>query len=203
MKLTSIQSSEAEAIRIGIVDCDANPQLCQLFNVTSFPKLKLIRHSQPNVFRNYDGQRDIESLLNFVLETYKSESTHPLPPLPTFSDTRNSLPFKLEQILSSNWKQYVPEVVEFNLKKYILIWIPLSFVVGLYFGFSICFPFNKVRNSNNQQIKRQQQQTPQQQQQQRIQHSQKQSDRNNNTNTNTNNVDSQKNKKKKEEKKKQ
>lgn len=55
-------------MRVGKVDCTAEPQICERFGVQSYPTLKVIDQSQ---FYDYSGNREVNSLLEFVKTGYK------------------------------------------------------------------------------------------------------------------------------------
>lgn len=72
--------SKGSQVKVGEVDCDAQPQLRSAFSVRGYPTLLLIKDGQ--VYQ-YNKARNIESFTNFVESGWKDAQSSPLPNLPS------------------------------------------------------------------------------------------------------------------------
>uniref|UniRef100_A0A1I7ZTY7 DnaJ homolog subfamily C member 10 n=1 Tax=Steinernema glaseri TaxID=37863 RepID=A0A1I7ZTY7_9BILA len=86
-------------IRIGAVNCAEDPMLCQSQNVMGYPSLVLYPGNGQGMF--YQGHRELNSLLSFVMQRFKSEV--------------HRVTFKNYLSLTTEWEQYsgAPWVVDF------------------------------------------------------------------------------------------
>jgi len=126
------QQANSLGIRVGAADVNANPVLSGLFSVTSLPTVYHIKNGQ---YRIYNGNRDIENLVNFI----KNKEWEKIEPSSSWL-TPNSILIKLLSVLFKV-TLYFKDLYSHLTEKYglpawsvLTIFVVVTILLGLFLG---------------------------------------------------------------------
>nr|CCA27018.1 thioredoxinlike protein putative [Albugo laibachii Nc14] len=95
INILSVDSRLADSnVRVGKVDCIAERQICERFGVQSYPTLKVIDEGR---FYDYSGNREVDSMLEFVKSGYMKGEAENLLSYAEFVERREKLVAEQEE----------------------------------------------------------------------------------------------------------
>ena len=107
------KEAASPAFHFGQVDCIANADLCQTQNVEGYPTIRLLK--QGKIDKEYNAERDIETLLLFVDQNLPLPSSH-FPLLATDNSTLPTSDSTAKPVITKNKSSLKPNKVAVKLE---------------------------------------------------------------------------------------
>merc|ERR1712137_19580 len=104
-----VKLSEADVpnLQLAVVNCEADQSLCRYWELTEVPSLYLLKDK---VFYIYKGERDVESMIEFITTDYKRSPSRDLPKALDYRKLKRAQKLKKKQKQDEELFGWVPDM---------------------------------------------------------------------------------------------